>query len=118
LEFLSDDRDAIVRVHGVARCSPGASKGSAKPNKDALSEAEKEGRLAAEKLVSGIEVEVFSDDKWVKVKRIEKPLFYFGDDTRGDLVIFGGQVEPHGKAETCLAVFGRTISARGAAPGI
>jgi hypothetical protein len=36
----------------------------------------------AEKLVSGIDVEIFSDDKWSKVKRIEKPLLYYGDLTR------------------------------------
>jgi hypothetical protein len=69
-----------------------------KPDKEALAEAEKESRRAAEKLVSGIEVEIFSDDKWTKVKRVEKPLLLFGDDTReiagGSVWAWGDQGRP------------------------
>jgi len=39
-------------------------------------------RREAEKLVGGIEVEIKDDDKWSKVKRIEKPLLFYGDPTR------------------------------------
>jgi hypothetical protein len=56
----------------------------AKPNPDKeLSDEEQGVRRAAEKLVGEIDVEIQSDDKWTKVKRIEKPLLFFGDDTRG-----------------------------------
>jgi hypothetical protein len=59
------------------------SKEAPKPETEAdISDEEKENRRAAERLVSKIEVEFFSDDKWTKVKRIEKPLLLFGDDTR------------------------------------
>jgi hypothetical protein len=44
---------------------------------------EEQHRREAEKLVSGIEMEMLVDDKWSEVKRIEKPLLYFGDPTRG-----------------------------------
>jgi hypothetical protein len=52
----------------------------AKPNPDkeeALSGDEKATRRAAEQFVNTIELEMLSDDKWAKVKRIEKPLLYF-----------------------------------------
>ncbi len=58
----------------------------AKPNPDkeeALSEDEKTTRRAAEQFVNTIELEMLSEYKWAKVKRIEKPLLYFSDDTRG-----------------------------------
>ncbi len=55
-----------------------------KPDKEAaLSDEEKEARRASEQFVGGIDVEIQSDDKWTKVKRVEKPLLLFGDDTRG-----------------------------------
>ncbi len=55
-----------------------------KPEKEApISDAEKETRRASEKFVSAIDLEMQSDDKWIKVKRIEKPLLMFGDPTRG-----------------------------------
>jgi hypothetical protein len=53
-----------------------------KPEKE-LSDAEKEIRRAAEQLVNGFDLEILKDDKWTKVKRIEKPLLFFGDSTRG-----------------------------------
>src|SRR5271166_7123716 len=58
----------------------------AKPSPDkeeTLSEDEKATRRAAEQFVNTIELEMLSDDMWAKVKRIEKPLLYFSDDTRG-----------------------------------
>jgi hypothetical protein len=55
-----------------------------KPEKEAaVSEEEMANRRAAEQLVNTIEIEIFSDDKWTKVKRIEKALLFFGDNTRG-----------------------------------
>jgi hypothetical protein len=45
--------------------------------------ADEDYRRDAEKLVSGIEVELLRGDTWVKIKRVEKPLLYFGDATRG-----------------------------------
>jgi hypothetical protein len=53
-----------------------------KPEKGTEPAPDKEYLRAAEKVVSGIEVEIFSDDKWSKVKRIEKPLLFYGDPTR------------------------------------
>jgi hypothetical protein len=64
----------------AARAPPEGAK--PKPEKE-LSDAEKETRRASEEFVSGIDLEIFSDDKWTKVKRIEKPLLLFGDATRG-----------------------------------
>jgi hypothetical protein len=39
-------------------------------------------RREAEQVVGGIELEVLIGDKWAKVKRIEKPLLFYGDSTR------------------------------------
>jgi hypothetical protein len=39
-------------------------------------------RREAEQIANGIELEVLSDDQWSKVKRIEKPLLFYGDSTR------------------------------------
>ncbi|HJZ53992.1 MAG TPA: hypothetical protein VKE74_03500 [Gemmataceae bacterium] len=47
-------------------------------------DADEQYRREAEALVSGIELEALVGDKWVKVKRIEKPLLYFGDPTRSN----------------------------------
>ena len=44
---------------------------------------DEEHRRAAQQLIDGIEVELLDDEKWTKVKRIEKPVLYFGDPTRG-----------------------------------
>jgi hypothetical protein len=45
---------------------------------------EEQHRREAEKLVSGIELEMLVDEKWSKVKRIEKPLLFYGDPTRAN----------------------------------
>jgi len=50
--------------------------------KGAAPDADELHRRDAEKVVNGIEVEVLSDDRWTKVKRIEKPLLFYGDSTR------------------------------------
>jgi hypothetical protein len=44
---------------------------------------EEQHRREAERLVNGIELEMLVDEKWSEVKRIEKPLLFFGDPTRG-----------------------------------
>jgi hypothetical protein len=53
-----------------------------KSEKGTGAEADEQYRREAERLVSGIEVEVLNDDKWSKVERIDKPLLYYGDSTR------------------------------------
>jgi hypothetical protein len=45
---------------------------------------EEQYRREAEKLVSGIALEMLVDGKWSEVKRIEKPLLYYGDPTRAN----------------------------------
>ncbi len=68
----------------IASQEPPSKDADAKPEKEAaLSDAEKQARRASEQFVNTIELEQFSDDTWTKVKRIEKPLLFFGDDTRG-----------------------------------
>jgi hypothetical protein len=84
----------------AAAQEPPAKDAKAKPEKEAgLSEEVKATRLAEEKLVSRIEVETQTDDdKWTKVKRIEKPLLYFTEDTDirwvGSLWAWGDQGRP------------------------
>jgi hypothetical protein len=51
---------------------------------DEKKDADEEHRRAAQKVVDEIEVEVLVGDKWSKVKRIEKPLLYYGDPTRAN----------------------------------
>jgi hypothetical protein len=46
-------------------------------------DADEEIRRDAEKVVREIDLEIYSDDKWTKVERIEKPLLYYGEPTRG-----------------------------------
>jgi hypothetical protein len=43
-----------------------------------------ESRKAAEQLVDSLELESLQGDKWVKAKRIDRPLLSYTDDTRGD----------------------------------
>jgi hypothetical protein len=61
-------------------------------------DAEKEIRREAEQVVGAIDLEAFGDDKWSKVKRIEKPLLLFGDSTRdhdrGSLWAWGEKGRP------------------------
>jgi hypothetical protein len=44
---------------------------------------EEQHRREAERVVSGIELEMLVGEKWSEVKRIEKPLLFYGDPTRG-----------------------------------
>jgi hypothetical protein len=39
-------------------------------------------RREAEQVIRGIDLEILSDDKWIKVERIEKPLLFYSDPTR------------------------------------
>jgi hypothetical protein len=59
--------------------------GSAAPDeKKDTSDADEEHRRAAVKVIAEIEVEVLVGDTWTAVKRIEKPLLYYGDPTRNN----------------------------------
>jgi hypothetical protein len=51
-----------------------------KPEKDV----NEEHRRDAERVVATIDLEMLVGEKWVKVKRIEKPLLYYGDPTRSN----------------------------------
>jgi hypothetical protein len=50
---------------------------------DETKKAEEEHRRAAEKVIGTIEVETLVGGEWVKSKRVEKPVLYYGDPTRG-----------------------------------
>ena len=53
------------------------------PSEKATAAEEEQYRREAERLVSGIELEMLVDEKWSGVKRIAKPLLFYGDPTRG-----------------------------------
>jgi hypothetical protein len=77
----------IVPLLAVLTARADPSQGPSKEKKDkaengAVPDVNETIRRDAEKVVDGIEVEVLSDDQWTKVKRIEKPLLFFGDSTR------------------------------------
>jgi hypothetical protein len=52
------------------------------PEKGTMAD-EEQHRREAERVVRGIELEMLVDEKWSEVKRIEKPLLFYGDPTRG-----------------------------------
>jgi hypothetical protein len=54
------------------------------PPEKATGADEEQYRREAEKLVSGIELEMLVDEKWSAVKRIEKPLLFYADPTRAN----------------------------------
>jgi hypothetical protein len=56
----------------------------AKNDSKESAEADEVFRREALKLVDGIEVEIWNDEKWSKVKRIEKPVLFYGDPTRNN----------------------------------
>jgi hypothetical protein len=58
----------------------GAKKDKAEPGAGT----EEETRRQAEQVVRGIEVEIFRDDKWTGVERIEKPLLFYVEPTRNN----------------------------------
>ncbi len=76
---------ALLIVAGASADPPNVSPEAKKdqPEKGSGTEAEEEHRREAEKLVSGIELEMLLDQKWSKVRRIEKPLLFYYDPTRG-----------------------------------
>jgi len=55
-----------------------------KAEKGAGPDAEAEFRRDAEKVVGEIALEALSDDKWIKVERIEKALLFYSDPTRNN----------------------------------
>jgi hypothetical protein len=55
-----------------------------KSEPDASTKAGEENRREAERVVRGIEVEILSDDQWIKVPRIEAPLLFYSDPTRNN----------------------------------
>lgn len=55
-----------------------------KTEQGAGADANKEVRRAAEKVLRDIAIEIRSDEKWIKVPRIEEPLLYYGDPTRNN----------------------------------
>src|SRR5262245_10288955 len=55
-----------------------------KRDKGSEPEPDEQYRRDAERVVAGIELEKLVDDEWVKVRRIEKPLLYYGDPTRNN----------------------------------
>jgi hypothetical protein len=67
---------------GSATADPPKVPDEKKDKPEKTSDADEEHRRAAEKVVAEIEVEVLVAEKWVKVKRIDKPLLYYGDATR------------------------------------
>ncbi len=69
---------ALLAASFVTAADDSANANDAKPTA-----AEDVYRREAERLVGGIDLEVYRDDAWSKVKRIAKPLLHFGDATRG-----------------------------------
>jgi hypothetical protein len=75
----------IVALLSLAAIKADPPKESPEPKKDKLekgTEADEALRREVEQLVGGVEVEILNAGKWSKVKRIEKPLLYYGDPTR------------------------------------
>ncbi len=62
--------------------APGEAPNKDNPEKGKTSEADEQYRREAEKFVNSIDLEMMVGEKWVKVKRIEKALLYYGDPTR------------------------------------
>jgi hypothetical protein len=88
---------AAVLVASAGMAQPLPQEPKAKRDKNGT-EADEEYRHEAEKLMKGIELEAFADDKWSKVKRNDKPLLYYGDPTRendrGSLWAWGDKGRP------------------------
>lgn len=62
--------------------SPESRKG--KTAAEAGKHADEQARREAEQVIREIDLEIFRDDKWIKVERIEKPLLFYSDPTRHD----------------------------------
>jgi hypothetical protein len=61
---------------------PEAKKDKSEPG--AETKTDEQVRREAEEVIRGIDLETQSDDKWVKVEQIEKPLLFYGDPTRNN----------------------------------
>src|SRR5262245_3435935 len=72
----------VLVTAALADPPPGPKKERA--DKEASPGSEADVQRAAEQILSGIEIEVLTDGKWSAVKRIEKPLLFYGDPTRGN----------------------------------
>lgn len=81
--------------------------------KDRPEKENEEYRRAAEKVIDGIEVEVLVGEKWTAVKRIEKPLLYYGDATRdndrGSVWAWGEKGRPVALLELWQSVDERSV---------
>ena len=75
---------AALLVGSAAPADPPKAPDEKKADPEKAAAADEEHRRAAEKIVAEIEVEILVADKWTKVKRIEKPLLYYGDPTRAN----------------------------------
>ena len=73
---------AALLVGSAGAADPPKAPDEKKDNPEKPSDADEEHRRAAEKVVDAIDLEVLVAEKWVKVKRIDKPLLYYGDPTR------------------------------------
>src|SRR6516164_7311486 len=69
-------------------------------------------RREAEQVVRGIDLEILSDDKWIKVERIEKPLLFYSEPTRnndrGSVWGWGPKGRPVALLELFQDTFNRT----------
>jgi hypothetical protein len=87
---------ALAVSPALAQSPPGPAK--EKAEKAVKPDTGSEIRRAAEQVVDGIEVEVLSDSQWSRVKRIQKPLLFYGDSTRdndrGSLWAWGEKGRP------------------------
>jgi hypothetical protein len=75
---------AIALLVALAAAATPADPPKADDKAEKGTDADEQYRREAEKVVGGIELEVLAGDKWVKVKRVEKPLLYYGDPTRNN----------------------------------
>jgi hypothetical protein len=72
----------LVAALVLALCGLAAPADPPKTEPDKQAEPGEEYRREVEQVVAGIELEHLVGDTWTKVKRIEKPLLYYGDATR------------------------------------
>lgn len=78
---------ALLIVSIALAGAPPESSSAAKKDKTAAEtekKADKQIRREAEQVVRSIDLEIYRDDKWTKVERIDKPLLFYGDPTRAN----------------------------------
>ncbi len=112
---------AAIALAGPVLLGPAVPRGAAQPppaddkkeKPDGVSGEPSDMRRAAEKLVGTIELEVQTGDKWSKVKRLDKPLLLYSDNTRdndrGSVWAWGEQGRPLALFEMFQKVGDRTI---------